>query len=225
MEIKPIAFFRSPVGGKFGLPRQSGLASCLSGQIVLEREFRSPEALRGIEEFDYLWLIWGFSLNRPSSANHLTVRPPRLGGNSRVGVFASRSPFRPNPLGLSSVKVSSVDFASGVITVLGADLADGTPVYDIKPYIEYADSHVGVRCGFTDSHSWARLDVSLPEDAAALFSKTDQEALRELLSEDPRPQYQNDPDRVYGLIYQGYDVRFRVCEEVLSVVEIKEATP
>ncbi len=220
MEIKPVAYFRSPVGGKFGLPRQSGLVPSLSGQIVLEDEFRSGEALRGLEEFDYLWLIWGFNLNRPVRSSRLTVRPPRLGGNTRVGVFASRSPFRPNPLGLSSVRMTSVDPASGVISVLGADLADGTPIYDIKPYIEYADSHVGVRNGFTDRHGWTRLAVSFPERVEEMFPTPDLEALRDLLSEDPRPQYQDDPDRVYGLIFRGLDVRFRVCGNTLVVVEI-----
>lgn len=220
MEIKPVAYFRSPVGGKFGLPRQSGLVPSLSGQIVLEDEFRSGEALRGLEEFDYLWLIWGFNLNRPVRSSRLTVRPPRLGGNTRVGVFASRSPFRPNSLGLSSVRMTSVDPASGVISVLGADLADGTPIYDIKPYIEYADSHVGVRNGFTDRHGWTRLAVSFPERVEEMFPTPDLEALRDLLSEDPRPQYQDDPDRVYGLIFRGLDVRFRVCGNTLVVVEI-----
>jgi len=220
VEIKPVAYFRSPVGGKFGLPRQSGLVPSLSGQIVLEDEFRSGEALRGLEEFDYLWLIWGFNLNRPVRSSRLTVRPPRLGGNTRVGVFASRSPFRPNPLGLSSVRMTSVDPASGVISVLGADLADGTPIYDIKPYIEYADSHVGVRNGFTDRHGWTRLAVSFPERVEEMFPTPDLEALRDLLSEDPRPQYQDDPDRVYGLIFRGLDVRFRVCGNTLVVVEI-----
>ena len=220
MEIKPVAFFRSPVGGKFGLPRQSGLASSLSGQIVLEKEYRSGEALRGLEEFDYLWLIWGFNLNRPATSAHLTVRPPRLGGNTRVGVFASRSPFRPNHLGLSSVRISSVDPAAGIIHVHGADLADGTPIYDIKPYIEYADSHTGVRSGFTDRYGWGKLDVSFPEGVEGMFSKPDIDALRELLAEDPRPQYQDDPDRMYGLLFGGFDIRFKVSGQHLRVVEI-----
>jgi len=223
VEIKPVAFFRSPVGGKFGLPRQSGLASSLSGQIVLEKEFRSGEALRGLEEFDYLWLIWGFNLNRPASSAHLTVRPPRLGGNTRVGVFASRSPFRPNPLGLSSVKISSVDRDSGVIDVLGADLADGTPIFDIKPYIEYADCHVGIRSGFTDYNAWGKLRVEFSPDVEALFPARELDALRELLAEDPRPQYHDDPDRIYGLLFHGYNVRFSVCGETLHVIEISNA--
>ncbi len=206
--------------GKFGLPRQAGVVPSLPGRIVLEREFRSPDALRGIEGFDYLWLIWGFSLNRPAASGHLTVRPPRLGGNERVGVFASRSPFRPNPLGLSSVKLRRVDYDSGVIEVLGADLADGTPIYDIKPYVEYADSHVGVRCGFADSRPWNTLKVEFPERASSVFSPSELEALREILAQDPRPQYHDDPERVYGLSYLGHDVRFRVDGDGLVVTEI-----
>ncbi len=220
MEIKPVAYFKSPVGGKFGLPRQAGIALSLPGRIVLEREFRSPDSLRGLDGFDYLWLIWGFSLNRPANLRHLTVRPPRLGGNERVGVFASRSPFRPNPLGLSSVRISSVDYDSGVIEVLGADLADGTPIYDIKPYVEYADSHEGVRSGFADSRSWSTLKVEFPARAELIFSSSELEALRELLAEDPRPQYHDDPERIYGLSYLGRDIRFRVDGGSLTVTEI-----
>ncbi len=220
MEIKPVAYFKSPVGGKFGLPRQAGIALSLPGRIVLEREFRSPDSLRGLDGFDYLWLIWGFSLNRPANLRHLTVRPPRLGGNERVGVFASRSPFRPNPLGLSSVRISSVDYDSGVIEVLGADLADGTPIYDIKPYVEYADSHEGIRSGFADSRSWSTLKVEFPARAELIFSSSELEALRELLAEDPRPQYHDDPERIYGLSYLGRDIRFRVDGGSLTVTEI-----
>ncbi len=220
MEISPIACFRSPVGGKFGLPRQAGLASSLRGEVVLESGFASPEALRGLEGFDYIWLIWGFSLNRPDSSGHLTVRPPRLGGNTRVGVFASRSPYRPNPLGLSSVRIESIDFDRGIISVLGADLADGTPIYDIKPYVEYADSHTAVRCGFTDGNQWQRLEVIIPDSLSGEFAEGQMEALRELLAEDPRPRYQDDPLRLYGLKFEGSDVRFKVCGNILTVVEI-----
>ena len=220
MEISPVAYFRSPVGGKFGLPRQSSLASSLRGEVVLESAFASPDALRGLEGFDYIWLIWGFSLNRPETSLHLTVRPPRLGGNTRVGVFASRSPYRPNPLGLSSVRIESIDFEKGVISVLGADLADGTPIFDIKPYIEYADSHPSVRSGFTDSSEWQRLEVTVPDVLAGEFEPGQLKALRELLAEDPRPQYQDDPQRLYGLKFEGRDVRFRVDGTSLEVVEI-----
>ncbi len=224
LELRPVARFRSPVGGKFGLPRQAGIAQSLQGEIVLEEAYNSPEALRGLEGFDYLWLIWGFSLNRESKPGHLTVRPPRLGGNTRVGVFASRSPFRPNPLGLSSVKISDIDTENGIITVLGADLADGTPIYDIKPYIEYADSHPSVRSGFTDSAAWQRLEVIIPSETAQKLEqnigKEGLEALKEILEEDPRPQYQDDPQRVYGLEFKGRDIRFKVEDNTLTITEI-----
>ena len=220
MDIKPVATFRAPLPEKFGLPRQAGLAESLRGTVVLAPEFRSPEALRGLDGFDYLWLIWGFHLNRETASEGLTVRPPRLGGNERVGVFASRSPYRPNPLGLSSVRIERVDAAAGEIHVLGADLADGTPIYDIKPYVEYADSHRGVRSGFVDEHAWQRLEVVLPR---AVFSKLDPDSvdgLLEILAQDPRPQYQDDPERIYGLQYGDRNVRFKVADGVLTVVQI-----
>ena len=220
MDIKPVATFRAPLPEKFGLPRQAGLAESLRGTVVLAPEFRSPEALRGLDGFDYLWLIWGFHLNRETASEGLTVRPPRLGGNERVGVFASRSPYRPNPLGLSSVRIERVDAAAGEIHVLGADLADGSPIYDIKPYVEYADSHRGVRSGFVDEHAWQRLEVVLPR---AVFSKLDPDSvdgLLEILAQDPRPQYQDDPERIYGLQYGDRNVRFKVADGVLTVVQI-----
>ena len=220
MDIKPVATFRAPLPEKFGLPRQAGLAESLRGTVVLAPEFRSPEALRGLDGFDYLWLIWGFHLNRETASEGLTVRPPRLGGNERVGVFASRSPYRPNPLGLSSVRIERVDAAAGEIHVLGADLADGTPIYDIKPYVEYADSHRGVRSGFVDEHAWQRLEVVLPR---AVFPKLDPDSvdgLLEILAQDPRPQYQDDPERIYGLQYGDRNVRFKVADGVLTVVQI-----
>ena len=220
MDIKPVATFRAPLPEKFGLPRQAGLAESLRGTVVLAPEFRSPEALRGLDGFDYLWLIWGFHLNREAASEGLTVRPPRLGGNERVGVFASRSPYRPNPLGLSSVRIERVDAAAGEIHVLGADLADGTPIYDIKPYVEYADSHRGVRSGFVDEHAWQRLEVVLPR---AVFPKLDPDSvdgLLEILAQDPRPQYQDDPERIYGLQFGDRNVRFKVADGVLTVVQI-----
>ena len=234
MEIKPIAYFRSPFPEKFGIPRQAGLAPALRGRIVFEPEYRSADALRGLDGFDYLWLIWEFSGNRPTSARlaeavafQATVRPPRLGGNRRVGVFASRSPFRPNPLGLSSVRLESIDYeAKGpdgkpigpVINVLGADLMDGTPIYDIKPYVEYADSHPGVRSGFTESSPWETLDVEIPEDVD--ISGVDVESLRDILSLDPRPSYHNDPSKEYGMSFGGREVRFQVVGKVLTVISI-----
>ena len=220
MEIKPVAIFRAPLPEKFGLPRQAGLAESLQGTVVLEPEFRSPEALRGLDGFDYLWLIWGFHLNKETASEGLTVRPPRLGGNERVGVFASRSPYRPNPLGLSSVRIERVDAAAGEIHVLGADLADGTPIYDIKPYVEYADSHRGVRSGFVDEHAWQRLEVVLPRETFHKLNPDTIDGLLEILAQDPRPQYQDDPERIYGLRYGDRNIRFKVANGVLTVVQI-----
>ncbi len=221
MEIKPVAIFHSPLPEKFGLPRQAGLAESLAGTVVLEPEFRSPEALRGLDGFDYLWLIWGFHLNRETASEGLTVRPPRLGGNERVGVFASRSPYRPNPLGLSSVRIERVDAAAGEIHVLGADLADGTPIYDIKPYVEYADSHRGVRSGFVDGHAWKRLEVVLPREVFHQLEADSIDGLLEILAQDPRPQYQDDPERIYGLRYGDRNVRFKVEGDILTVVAVE----
>lgn len=221
MEIRPIAYFRSPLKSKFGIPRQSGLVSQLAGTIILEPEYRQAEALRGLENFDWLWLIWEFSENRDAPKS-LTVRPPRLGGNRRMGVFATRSPFRPNNLGLSCVRLERVeeDAALGpVIHVLGADLMDGTPIYDIKPYITYADSHPEARSGFVDETAWQPLEVEMPEACATLFAASELEALRQTLAQDPRPRYHDDPSRVYGMPFGHYDVRFRVEENVLRVIE------
>ena len=218
MEIRPIAFFKSPVSGKFGVPRQSGIAAGLKGEVRLVAPFDNPDALRGLEGFDFIWLIWEFSLNGPS--DNLTVRPPRLGGNERVGVFASRSPFRPNPLGLSSVRIESIEPDKGIIHVLGADLSDGTPIYDIKPYVTYADSHPDARSGFVDGNSWAPLEVEVPQALAAEFSQDDLAALRQLLSCDPRPQYLDDPEREYGLFFAGRNVRFCVSKGVVYVTEL-----
>ena len=179
MQIEPIAFFRSPLKSKFGIPRQGGLASSLSGQIVFEPVYRHAEAVRGLQSFSHLWLIWGFSANKHKAVG-LTVRPPRLGGNERVGVFASRSPFRPNGLGLTCVYINKVeidDKLGPVIHVSGADLMDGTPIYDIKPYIRYADSYPEARSGFVDATEWEQLKVEIPEHIESLFTK---EELKEL---------------------------------------------
>lgn len=207
MNIEPVAYFRSPLKEKFGIPRQSGLAPDLRGEVRFVAPFDAPEAVRGLEGFDYCWLLWGFSLN-PGDAPSLTVRPPRLGGNERVGVFASRSPYRPNGLGLSCVKIESV--RPGVIEVSGADLADGTPVFDVKPYIEYADSRPGVRSGFVDANSWEALDVEIPEQVAFELGPQAAAALSQVLSQDPRPRYQDDPERLYGLVFGGFNVKFSV---------------
>ena len=221
MELKPIAFFRAPVTEKFGLPRQAGLAESLRGTIVFDADFRAPEAVRGLEDFDYLWLIWGFHLNRETASEGLTVRPPRLGGNERVGVFASRSPYRPNPLGLSSVRIERVDPAAGEIHVLGADLADGTPIYDIKPYLAYADCHPGARSGFVDGKEWKPLQVVLPREAFHKLEADAVDGLLEILAQDPRPQYQDDPERIYGLLYEGRNIRFRVKDGTLTVIAVE----
>ena len=225
MIIKPIAYIRTEFPEKFGIPRQSGLAADLSGRIVFEPEYRSPDALRGIEDFSHLWLIWEFSGNERKEAEwQSTVRPPRLGGNMRVGVFASRSPFRPNPLGLSCVELDRLEFdeADGpVIVVKGADLMDGTPIYDIKPYIRYADSRPDAVCGYVDRLEEKSLEVSIP---AYLMKKIKDEdklkALIQTLKLDPRPSYHNDPERVYGLSFAGFNIRFSVRENILSVLDI-----
>jgi len=223
MEIQPIAFFHSPLTSKFGIPRQSGLAEHLEGRIVFEPPFRSVDAVRGLEGFDCLWIIWGFSANRPAGGASLTVRPPRLGGNERVGVFASRSPFRPNGLGLSCVYINKVvteGHDAPVIHVAGADLMDGTPIYDIKPYVAYADSRPEARSGFVDQSQWHPLQVVLPESLSAGFTEQEQRALCEVLAQDPRPRYHDDPRRVYGMPFAGRDVRFSVADGVLTVVEV-----
>lgn len=222
MTITPIAHFHSPFASKFGVPKQSGLAPDLRGTIVFEPEWRNADALRGIEEFDYLWLIWAFSANRHLAVSPV-VRPPVLGGNVRMGVFATRSPFRPNPLGLSSVKLDHVEWATSkgpVIHVMGADLMDGTPIFDIKPYVAYADCHEGVRSGFVDSHPMQRLTVVVPPEMEAALGADATAVLRQVLALDPRPHYQNDANKTYGMPFEGRDVRFTVQGNVLTVVEI-----
>jgi len=219
-EIHPIAHFRSPFSSKFGIPKQSGLVKNVRGQIVFEPAYRSKDALRGIDEFDYLWLIWHFSANK-HAPNSLVVRPPLLGGNTKMGVFATRSPFRPNGLGLSSVQLERIEWETNegpVIHVLGADLMDGTPIFDIKPYIAYADCHVGARSGFVDRTSITRLEVHIPESFQAIFPPENLQTLYEVLALDPRPHYQDDPHKVYGMPFMGRDVRFTVSSEGLLLV-------
>lgn len=277
MFIEPVARFRSPFKTKFGIPRQAGLVPELKGRIVFEPRFRSADAVRGLEGFEYIWLIWGFSGNKPRSAAssvaeptnsavelveaqrtsaeslrqaqrpekaafQATVRPPRLGGNERIGVFASRSPFRPNGLGLSSVRIEFIEYDAKdpdgkpigpVINVLGADLMDGTPIYDIKPYVTYADCHPEAVSGFVDDKEWKPLKVVFAESVTSDvpvtepvevtipgWTKSDITALKEVLAQDPRPRYQNGPDKVYGMIFNDMDVRFKVDEDVLTVVGI-----
>lgn len=220
MNIHPIAYFHSPFSSKFGIPKQSGLVEELEGRIVFAPEYRNADYIRGLQGFDYIWLIWEFSDNRHPSKSPV-VRPPVLGGNERVGVFATRSPFRPNALGLSSVKIKRIelDSASGpVIHVLGADLMDGTPIYDIKPYIVYADCHPDARSGFVDSRSWPKLEVVVPEEIAKNYQPERLSVLRKILELDPLPHYQNDPHRIYGMPFDGTDVRFFVENGVLTVI-------
>lgn len=222
MIIQPVAVYHGQMPTKFGLPRQSGLADSLQGHIVLAPEYRHAEAVRGLDDFDYLWLIWEFSAN--DEGRGLTVRPPRLGGNERIGVFASRSPFRPNRLGLSCVRLDRVEITADrgpVIHVCGADLMDGTPIYDIKPYVAYADAHADARSGFVDSRQWQPLDVVIPNDIAACFTADELTALRQVLSQDPRPHYHDSPDRIYGMPFAGHDVKFRVIDNTLQVCGAK----
>lgn len=221
MNIEPIAHFHSPFSTKFGIPRQSGLVAALPGHIIFNSPYRHAEAVRGLDGFDYLWLIWEFSGNRPTAGSSLTVRPPRLGGNERVGVFASRSPFRPNPLGLSCVRIDRVELTTAdgpVIHVLGADLMDGTPIYDIKPYVPYADAHPDARGGFVDQTAWQPLEVDIPDSLSRQLSPAELQALREVLSLDPRPRYHDDPSRVYGMPFAGRDIHFQISAGRLIVL-------
>ena len=216
-----IARISTPFGEKFGVPRQSGLVDT-AAKIVFEPQFRSIEAVRGLEGFSHLWLIWGFHKAQKDTWSP-TVRPPRLGGNTRMGVFATRSPFRPNPIGLSVVKLEKIvkDGENGtVLVVSGADMMDGTPVYDIKPYIPYADCHPEAVGGFTQTTEKRRVDVVIPSGLTQMLPPEKMDALMGILREDPRPAYQEDPERVYGFAYAGFNVRFRVSEGVLTVTDI-----
>ena len=225
MEISPIAHYHGPFSSKFGIPRQSGLTTA-EGRIVFTPEFRNADALRGLDGFNYIWLIWEFSENRDARKTP-TVRPPILGGNERVGVWATRSPFRPNNLGLSSVRISGIDLHTDegpVIRVVGADLMDGTPIFDIKPYVPHADCHTDALSGFADPRWWQTLKVEIPEEvlAASPYTEDELQALRDALSLDPRPHYQEDAERIYGLPFAGFDVRFRVVEDTLTVLSIQK---
>lgn len=222
MDIKPIAHFRSPFTSKFGIPKQSGLVETLQGEIVFTPDFRHPDYVRGLAEFDYLWLIWGFSANK-HAANSPVVRPPVLGGNEKMGVFATRSPFRPNGLGLSSVRLDRITPSpteGTIIHVLGADLMDGTPIYDIKPYVVYADSHAEARSGFVDHRSWPQLEVVIPPDIAQELGTEATSQLRQVLALDPRPHYHADDKKVYGMPFGTHDVHFTVHEGRLTVTSV-----
>ena len=222
VNIQVIARMHSDFATKFGIPRQSGLVEELRSTIVFEPEFRNPDALRGIEEFSHLWIIWQFS-EAVRQGWSPTVRPPRLGGNTRMGVFATRSPFRPNNLGLSSVKLLGVEHTAEYGTVLhvgGADLMDGTPIFDVKPYIPYSDSHPDAKGGFTDTAGDFLLQVEFPDALLQKIPRSKRDAAIGVLSHDPRPSYQRKPGRVYGLTFAGYDIRFTVEQDVLTVIEV-----
>lgn len=218
-----IAVMHSDFPTKFGIPRQSGLAEALQSTIVFEPAYRNPEALRGIEGFSHLWILWQFSQAVRQDWSP-TVRPPRLGGNTRMGVFATRSPFRPNAIGLSCVRLLSVEHTQDMGTVLhigGADLMDGTPILDIKPYIPYCDAHPEAMGGFTQDAGDFILEVDFPENLKQRLPAEKQEAIYQVLSHDPRPSYQKDSDRVYGLSFAGFDIRFTVKDTVLTVVDVQ----
>ena len=222
--IRPIAYMKSDFPTKFGIPRQSGLVESLRSTIVFEPQYRNPDALRGLEDFSHIWLIWQFSEAVRTDWTP-TVRPPRLGGNTRMGVFATRSPFRPNSLGLSCVKIIGIEQTADkgtVIHVAGADLMDGTPIFDIKPYVPYGDCHPEALGGFTSTAGDFLLQVDFPQELLDLLPKDKQEAALELLSHDPRPSYQAQADRIYGLSFAGFDIRFTVRDSFLTVIEVKK---
>ena len=224
VNIQVIARMRSDFPTKFGIPRQSGLVEDLRSTIVFEPEFCNADALRGIEGYSHLWLIWQFS-EAVRTEWSPTVRPPRLGGNTRMGVFATRSPFRPNSLGLSSVRllgVEQTDDEGMVIHVAGADLMDGTPIFDIKPYIPYGDCHPDATGGFTDTAGEFLLNVDFPEELLKKLPEEKRSAAIGVLSHDPRPSYQRKPDRIYGLTFAGFDIRFKVADDDLTVVDVSK---
>lgn len=239
MQLQIIAHAHNGFSQKFGIPRQSREDSCIETRIIFTHTYRVREALRGIDGYSHLWLLWGFHeakrrLGEEEKGERLeargeeswspTVRPPRLGGNKRMGVFATRSPFRPNPIGLTSVKLLRVEDTANnglVLVVSGADLLDGTPIYDIKPYVAYCDSHPGARSGFVDEKEWKKLDVEFPGELSRMFDAEDFAALCKVLELDPRPQYHNDPERLYGMPFGAYDIKFTVSQDgVLKVMDV-----
>ena len=220
--FRPIAHIRTDFAEKFGIPRQSGRVDSLIGRIVFLPEYRSPEALRGITEFSHIWLIFDFSKSHRETWSP-TVRPPRLGGNKRIGVFASRSPFRPNPIGLSSVKllrVENTEHDGDVLVVSGVDLLDMTPIYDIKPYIPYADCHPDALGSYADEAQAYRLDVDFPQNLLDMLPPDKRSAAVECLADDPRPSYQNDPERIYSMNFGGYDIHFTVSDNCVHVKSV-----
>ena len=217
LQIEPVAYYRGPFGSKFGIPRQSSLAD-VRGRIVFTEAYRNREALRGLEGFGRIWLIWGFSANKPAKGEwQPTVRPPRLGGNTAMGVWATRSPYRPNPLGLSCVEVEEIDGLE--IVIKGADLMDGTPIYDIKPYVPYADAFPDAAGGFAQEAPKPLLEVEIPEHLP--FTEAQRSILRQILSLDPRPAYQDSPEKEYAMPFEGADVRFRVQDGKVIVMDYR----
>lgn len=220
--MKTIAKIKNGFPTKFGIPRQSNLIEGLKSKIIFEPEFRSPDAIRGLEDFSHLWIIWEF--NQSKESDSLTVRPPRLGGNKRMGVFATRSPFRPNPIGLSCVKIEGFekdDKLGTVILVSGADMTDGTPILDIKPYLPHIDSVPDARGGFADEVKDYSLNVSIPDEIKKACSDSFINVVTEILAQDPRPSYQNDPDRIYGFPYDGKEIKFKANSNDLYVISIE----
>ncbi len=218
MEMRPIAHIRTPFPTKFGIPRQSGILDMLESRIIFEKDYRNKDALRGLEDFSHIWLLWVFSESVREDWSP-TVRPPRLGGNTRMGVFATRSPFRPNPIGLSCVKLLRIDGTE--LVVAGADLMDGTPILDIKPYLPFADSRPEATGGFAEPLREYALEVVFPEELLAKVPPQYQAPLKEILAQDPRPAYQQDPERIYGFSFADLEIRFTVRDGILTVVSVE----
>ncbi len=226
MELKTIGRIHTGMNEKFGLPRQSGLAMGLKGSIVFEKDYALPEAFDGLQEFEYIWILWGFDevIEKGEETFRPKVRPPRLGGNEYKGVFATRSPYRPNPIGLSCVKLEGIEITQDgpVVHVSGIDMRNGTPVYDIKPYLPYAEAHPGARGGFTDETKGRHLEVFFGDDMILpeSFLKDDLVTVKEIISQDPRPAYHDDPARVYGMNYKDYNIRFKVSDDKAEIISI-----
>ena len=223
MNIEKIGIIETDFDTKFGIPRQSGLVSSLKGRIIFEKEYRDRNYIRGLEGYSHIWVIWGFSENE-GKAHSPTVRPPKLGGNERMGVFATRSPFRPNNLGLSCLKLDEIEYTEqgAILNVLGADMVNGTPIYDIKPYLSFTDSVPDAVCGFADAVNKEQLRVIWKSEAEKSFPIEKADTLSRILAEDPRPSYIEDGDRIYGFIYAGYEIKFSVKDGVLTVLSAEK---
>jgi len=225
MNIEKIGIIETDFDTKFGIPRQSGLVSSLKGRIIFDKDYRDRNYIRGLEGYSHIWVIWGFSENE-GKAHSPTVRPPKLGGNERMGVFATRSPFRPNNLGLSCLKLDGIEYTEqgAILNVLGADMVNGTPIYDIKPYLSFTDSVPEAVCGFADTVCAEPLKVVWKKEAKEAFPSEKSDTLTAILAEDPRPSYIEDGDRIYGFIYAGYEIKFSVREGVLTVLSAEKRT-